>query len=363
MAKKLSPDRALFIVTIGLASFGLVMLYSASALVAHEAHRSSYFFLVKQLIWAALGIVVMSILMRTDYRRLNRGVIVYGLLGVTIALLIAVLFFPPLKSAHRWIRVGLLSFQPSEVAKVALVLTLAYQLAKKRERVDDFFAGLFPSLVVTGFLAFLVLIEPDFGTAFILVFMGCCLFFISGAPLRYLVQLGLSAMPLIYWLVVRVPYRRQRLLAFVNPFEDPLGRGFQIIQSIIAVGTGGVFGLGFMRSRQKLFYLPEPHTDFIFSVIGEELGLAGALAVVGAFSVLLWRGVVIARRAPDLFGTFLAAGLTTLIVAQAFVNVGVTLGLLPTTGIPLPFISAGGTSLVVSMAAVGLLLSVSQHAR
>jgi cell division protein FtsW len=363
MAKKLSPDRTLFIVTIGLTSFGLVMIYSASALVAHEAHRSSYFFLVKQLVWAMLGLAVMAVLMRLDYRRLNRPAVVYGLLGLTLFLLMAVLFTPPLKNAHRWLRFGLLSFQPSELAKLVLVVTLAYMLDKRKERIDDFVNGLLPPLVVTGGLAFLVLIEPDLGTALCLVLIGCCLFFISGAPLRYLVQLGLVTMPVIYWLIVRVQYRRQRLLAFLDPFEDPLGRGFQIIQSLIAVGTGGIFGMGFMRSRQKLFYLPEPHTDFIFSVIGEELGLIGTLAVVGAFSVLLWRGVVIARRAPDLFGTFLAGGLTALIVGQAFINMGVTLGLLPTTGIPLPFISAAGTSLVTSMAAVGLLLAVSQHAR
>ena len=363
MAKKLSPDRTLFIVTIGLTSFGLVMLYSASALVAHEAHRSSYFFLVKQLIWALLGLLVMAVLMRLDYRRLNRPAVVYGLLGLTVLLLMAVLFTPPLKNAHRWLRFGLVSFQPSEVTKLVLVLTLAYQLDKKRERIDDFFNGLFPSLLVTGFLAFLVLIEPDLGTALCIVLIGCCLFFMSGAPLRYLVQLSLAALPVIYWLIVKVQYRRQRLLAFLDPFEDPLGRGFQIIQSLIAVGTGGIFGVGFMRSQQKLFYLPEPHTDFIFSVIGEELGLIGTLAVVGAFSVILWRGIVIARRAPDLFGTFLAGGLTALVVGQAFINMGVTLGLLPTTGIPLPFVSAAGTSLVVSMASVGLLLAVSQHAR
>lgn len=363
MAKKLSPDRTLFIVTIGLTSFGLVMIYSASALVAHEAHRSSYFFLVKQLIWAMLGLAVMAVLMRLDYRRLNRPAVVYGLLGLTLFLLMAVLFTPPIKNAHRWLRFGLLSFQPSELAKLVLVGTLAYMLDKRRERIDDFVNGLLPPLVVTGGLAFLVLIEPDLGTALCLVLIGCCLFFISGAPLRYLVQLGLVAMPVIYWLIVRVQYRRQRLLAFLDPFEDPLGRGFQIIQSLIAIGTGGIFGMGFMRSRQKQFYLPEPHTDFIFSVIGEELGLIGTLAVVGAFSVLLWRGVVIARRAPDLFGTFLAGGLTALIVGQAFINMGVTLGLLPTTGIPLPFVSAAGTSLVTSMAAVGLLLAVSQHAR
>jgi cell division protein FtsW len=298
-----------------------------------------------------------------DYRRLNRPAVAYGLLGVTIVLLIGVLFTPPLKNAHRWIRWGLLSFQPSEVAKLSLVLVLAYLLEKKQQRLEDFVGGLFPSIAVTGFLAFLVLIEPDFGTASCLVFIGCCLFFVSGAPLRYLAGLGMVALPLIYLLIFRVQYRRQRILAFLDPFDDPLGRGFQIIQSLIAVGTGGVLGTGFMRSHQKLFYLPEPHTDFIFAVIGEELGLIGALAVVGAFSVLLWRGSVIAQRAPDVFGTLLASGLTALIVGQAFINMGVTLGLLPTTGIPLPFISAAGSSLVTSMAAVGLLLSVSQHAR
>jgi cell division protein FtsW len=363
MAKKLVVDRTLFVVTIGLLSFGLVMLYSASAVVADAAHRSSYFFLIKQLIWAVVGLAVMAVLMRVDYRRLRQPVLVYGFLFLSVAFLIAVLFSPPLKNAHRWLRFGLLSFQPSEMAKLSLVLTLAYLLDQKRQRIDDFFSGLFLPLLVTGFLAFLVLIEPDFGTAACLVFVGFCLFFVAGAPFRYLVGIGAAAAPLIYLLIVRVDYRRDRFLTFLDPFEDPLGRGFQIIQSLIAVGTGGVLGAGFMRSRQKLFYLPEPHTDFIYSVIGEELGLLGAVAVLAAFVVLLWRGVVIARRAPDLFGTLLASGLTALIVGQALINMGVSLGVLPTTGIPLPFISAGGTSLVTSLAAVGLLLGISQHAR
>jgi cell division protein FtsW len=249
------------------------------------------------------------------------------------------------------------------MAKLSLILTVAYLLEQKRERIDDFFGGLFLPLAVTGFLAFLVLIEPDFGTAACLAFVSVCLFFVAGAPFRYLAGLGMAAVPLMYLLIVRVDYRRERLLAFIDPFEDPLGRGFQIIQSLIAVGTGGILGVGFMRSRQKLFYLPEPHTDFIYSVIGEELGLVGAVAVLGAFVVLLWRGVVIARRAPDLFGTLLASGLTALIVGQALMNMGVSLGMLPTTGIPLPFVSAGGSSMVTSLAAVGLLLGISQHAR
>ncbi len=363
MAKKLSADRTLFIVTIGLVSFGLAMLYSASAVVADAAHRGPNFFLIKQLIWAALGLAVMTVLMKMDYRRLRQPVLVYGFLILTVVFLIAVLFSPPLKNAHRWLRFSLLSFQPSEMAKLSLILTVAYLLDQKRERIDDFFGGLFLPLAVTGFLAFLVLIEPDFGTATCLAFVGFCLFFVAGAPFRYLAGLGMAAAPLMYLLIVRVDYRRERLLAFIDPFEDPLGRGFQIIQSLIAVGTGGILGAGFMRSRQKLFYLPEPHTDFIYSVIGEELGFVGAVAVLGAFVVLLWRGVVIARRAPDLFGTLLASGLTALIVGQALMNMGVSLGMLPTTGIPLPFISAGGSSLVTSLAAVGLLLGISQHAR
>ena len=363
MAKKLSVDRTLFAVTIGLVFFGLVMLYSASAVVADAGHRSSYFFLIKQSLWAAIGLTVMSVLMRLDYRKLRQPVLVYGFLLLSVALLIAVLFSPPLKNAHRWLHFGLLSFQPSEMAKLSLILSVAYLLDQKRERIDDFFSSLFLPLVVTVFLAFLVLIEPDFGTASCLLFVGFCLFFVAGSPFRYLFGLASASVPLIYLLIVRVDYRRDRLLTFLDPFEDPLGRGFQIIQSLIAVGTGGILGAGFMRSRQKLFYLPEPHTDFIFSVIGEELGLIGALALLGAFTVILWRGVVIARRAPDLFGALLASGLTALIVGQAFINMSVSLGLLPTTGIPLPFISAGGSSLVTSLAAVGLLLGVSQHAR
>lgn len=363
MAVKLSPDRALFTTTVGLVSFGLVMMYSASAVVAHEAHRSSHFFLVKQAMWAAVGLLIMLALTRFDYRQLARPVVIYGLLGITVALLIGVLFTEPLKNAHRWIRLGLLSFQPSELAKLTLVVGLAYQLDKRRERLNDFVSGWLPSLVVTGLLAFLVLIEPDYSTAICLVFIASCLFFVAGVPTRQLFGLAVAAAPILFWLILSEDYRRERLFIFLDPFSDPLGKGFQIIQSFIAFGSGGVFGNGFMRSQQKLFYLPEPHSDFVFSVIGEELGLIGALAVVGAFCVLLWRGLVIAGRASDRFGSLIAVGFTMLLVGQALINMGVTLGILPTTGLPLPFISSGGSSLVTSMAAVGLLLSVSQHAR
>lgn len=363
MAKKLASDRTLFLTAIGLVSFGLAMLYSASAVVAHEAHQSSHFFFVKQAIWTGVGMAFAALLMRIDYRRLSRPAFVYGLLAVSVVLLIAVLFAPPLKNAHRWFRLGIISFQPSELAKLALVVSLAHQLTRRQERLEELVAGLLPSLLVTGFLAFLVLIEPDFGTAICLVALGSCLFFVAGAPLRYLAGLALAAAPAAYLLIIRVDYRRDRLLAFLDPWEDPLGKGFQAIQSLLAVGTGGLAGRGFMQSRQKLFYLPEPHTDFIFAVIGEELGLAGALAILAGFSLILWRGVVIARAAPDRFGTLLAAGLTAMIVIQALINISVVVGLVPTTGIPLPFISAGGTSVFFSLAAVGVLLAISQHAR
>jgi cell division protein FtsW len=363
MAIRLSPDRILFVVTIGLLSFGLVMLYSASAVVAHAAHRSSYFFLVKQGMFAACGLLLMLALTRLDYRKLRRPIVVYGLLGLTVALLVAVLFTPPIKNAHRWVRFGLLSFQPSELAKLVLVVALAYQLDRRADRLSEFLAGWFPSLLTTGLLAFLVLIEPDYGTSMCLVLIGVCLLFVAGVPLQKLAGLALALAPLLFWALWSEDYRRDRLLVFLDPFQDPLGKGFQIIQSLIAVASGGVFGAGFMRSQQKLFYLPEPHSDFIFAVIGEELGLMGGLLVLAGFTTLLWRGLVIASRAPDRFGTFLAAGFTVLLVGQAMINIGVTLGLLPITGLPLPFISSGGTSLVSSMVAVGLLLSVSQHAR
>ena len=363
MALKLSPDRTLFVATIAVVSFGLAMLYSASSVVALESHRSPYFFAVKQGMWAAMGVLLMMLLTRLDYRKLRRPVVVYGLLGATVLILIAVLFSAPLNNAHRWIRLGLVSFQPSEMAKLSLVVTLAYQLDRRSDRLEDFWSGWFPSLLVTGLLAFLVLIEPDYGTAFSLVFIGACLLFVSGVPLGQLTVLGLLSTPVLLWLVFSEDYRRERFLIFFDPAQDPLGKGFQILQSLIAVGSGGIVGKGFMASQQKHFYLPEPHADFIFAVIGEELGLLGGLAVLGGFTILLWRGLVIANRAPDRFGTLLAAGLTMFLVGQGLINMGVVLGMLPTTGIPLPFVSAGGSSLLTAMAAVGLLLSVSQHAR
>jgi cell division protein FtsW len=363
MASKLSPDRTLFYTTIALVSFGLTMLFSASSVVAQESHRSAYFFVVKQGMWATLGILILIALSRMDYRRLRHPLVAYGLLGSAVALLVAVLFTAPINNAHRWLQIGMLSVQPSEISKLALVVALAYQLDRRSERLEDFLSGSLPSLLTTRFLAILVLIEPDYGTAICLVFIGACLLFVSGAPLGHLTWVAVASGPVLIWLVFTEEYRRERFLIFFDPFRDPLGKGFQIIQSLIALGTGGILGKGFMASQQKHYYLPEPHSDFIFAVVGEELGLVGALTLLGGFSVVLWRGLVIAHRAPDRFGSLLASGLTLFLVGQALINMGVVLGMLPTTGIPLPFVSSGGSCLLTSMAAVGILLSVSQHAR
>jgi len=363
MAVKTRADLVLFGTTLGLVAMGLLMTFSASALVAHETHRSSFFFLARQSVWAALGTSSMLAAMRLDYRKLNHRGVLYASLGITVVLLTVVLALPAIKGSHRWIRWGIFSFQPSEFAKLTLVLYLAHQLERRLDRLEQLRTGIMGALVIPTVLVALVLVEPDVGTAFCLGAVAFVSFFVAGVPLRHLAGIGLATVPVLILFITRVRYVVVRLLAFVDPWSDPLGAGFQLIQSLIAVGTGGLFGLGFMQSKQKLFYLPEPHTDFVFSVISEEFGFAGAISVLALFSVILWRGLHVAGRAPDAFGTLLAAGLTSVVVVQAYINVGVVLGLLPTTGIPLPFISAGGSSMVVSLTAIGLVLSVSQHAR
>jgi cell division protein FtsW len=300
--------------------------------------------------------------LRLDYRKLRRPAVVYGFAALTTALLVLVLFLRPVNDVHRWIRVGGLSFQPAELAKLAVVVFLAYHLERRVERVNEFLPSLFPALLLLGWFSFLVFIQPDLGSAAALTLTGCVMLFLAGMRLRYFATLGLLALPLLYQAIMAAAYRRDRIEAFLNPWSDARGAGYQIIQSLIAVGTGGVTGLGLMEGRQKLFYLPYPYSDFIYAVIGEELGLIGAAAVVVAFVLFLWRGLRAAWKAPDDFGRFLAAGLTLAVVLQAFINISVVLGLVPTKGIPLPFISAGGSSLVFTLFGVGLVLNVSQHA-
>lgn len=337
------------------------MVWSASSALAQENHGSAHYFLVKQVLWAALGLTGMAVAMRTDYRKLRDPRFVYGAVILTTLLLVLVLFLRPVNEAHRWIRIGSLSFQPAELAKLVVILFLAYHLERKAERVNEFLPSLFPALLLLGWLAFLVYIQPDLGTAATIVALGGVMLFIGGVRLRYFALLAIPGAYLLYRAVIVAAYRRDRIEAFLNPWSDARGAGYQLIQSLIAVGTGGVTGVGLMEGRQKLFYLPYPFSDFIFAVVGEELGLLGAAAVVAGFVLLLWRGVRAAWKAPDRFGTLLAAGLTLAIVLQAFVNVSVVLGLLPTKGIPLPFISAGGSSLLLTLVTVGVILNVSQH--
>jgi cell division protein FtsW len=362
MARKLSSDRSLFAVTAALLGLGLVMVWSASSALAQEAHGNAYHFLIRQALWACVGLVAMGAAMRIDYRRLRQPSLVYAAVIATTALLILVLFLRPVNEAHRWIRLGALSFQPAELAKPVVILFLAYHLERKGDRIQEFLPCLFPVFLLLGWFAFLIFIQPDLGSAATLVVVGCVMLFLAGVRLRHFAALGLLGLPLLYHAVMAAAYRRDRIEAFLNPWSDARGSGYQIIQSLIAVGTGGVRGVGLMEGHQKLFYLPYPYSDSIFAVIGEELGMLGASAVVGAFVLLLWRGIRAAWHAPDPFGMFLAAGLTLEIVMQAMINVSVALGLLPTKGIPLPFVSAGGSSLLVTLASIGLVLNVSQHA-
>ncbi len=360
MAKKLSTDLVLLGVTVALLGFGLVMVWSASSALAQERHGSPYYFLLKQVAWGILGLAGMVAALRLDYRTLRRPAVVYSLLIASTVLLIGVLFLSPVNETHRWIRMGALSFQPAELAKLAMVLFLAYHVERRAERVNEL-TTLFPALLLLGWFGFLILIQPDLGTAFCLVLTGAVMLYVGGVRLKYFAVLAIPAIVVLYAAVMTVPWRRVRVTSFINPWSDPQGAGYQVIQSLIAVGTGGVTGVGLMEGRQKLFYLPYPYSDFIFAVIGEELGMLGALAVVLAFVVLLWRGLRASWSAPDDFGRFLAAGITLSIVFQALINVSVVLGLLPTKGIPLPFISAGGSSLVFALFGVGLVANVSQH--
>src|SRR5450755_1089615 len=361
MAKRVSVDRWMFTVTTILVFVGLVMIFSASAVMAKERFGSAYEFLLKQLVWTVAGFAAMVVAMKVDYKRLRHPALVFSFLGMTALLLISVFFLDRSHGTHRWFHVGPISLQPSELAKPALILFLAWFLENKTKAMDDWRNTLIPAVVPTAVFLGLIVFQPDLGTAIACAGITACVLFVAGIRLRYFgYALGAAILPL-YFLIFHVSYRRDRILAFMNPYADPKGFGFHIIQSLIAVSTGGVSGLGLMEGKQKLFYLPEPHTDFIFAVTAEELGLLGSLVVLLLFGIFLWRGVRTALRTQDMFGRLLAVGITSMVVVQAFINMSVVLGIMPTKGIPLPFISYGGSSLFVTLACVGVLLNITKQ--
>jgi len=365
MPRTLQPDRNLFGATMGLCLVGAVMVFSASAVTARETYNNAYIFLIRQFLYIALGIAGMFWLMNFDYRKLRQPRVIFTGLAVTLVLLAAVFFLDRSHATHRWLRFGPFSLQPSEMAKLVVILYLAWFLEIRRAPrnfgVNDPLHTLAPALGAVLLMVGLVLAEPDMGTACMISFIALVMLFVSGLSLRYMGGAALAVLPAIYLLIVRVPYRLARVMSFLSPGSDPQGHGFQLLQSLIAVGSGGFSGVGLMESRQKLFYLPEAHTDFIFAVIGEEFGFIGAVVVLALFAVYGWRGFVVAMKAPDEFGRLLALGVTTMVVGQALVNLSVVLGLVPTKGIPLPFISYGGSSLLGMLLATGVLLNISQH--
>lgn len=363
MARKLQSDKWLFLATLALICASVVMVYSASALVALERFQQPYLFVTRQMMWAAVGIAALSIVMRVDYRSYRNDRMIWALVAIVGFMLVAVLFRSPINGTRRWFGVGGFGIQPSELAKLAAIFFTALMLERRRGRINELSYSLLPIGLIVGGLVGLILLEPDFGTSVSLLGVVGVMVFAAGISYRYLLGAALLALPALYVILMQAEYRRRRLLTFMDPWADPLGDGFQIIQSLIAVGTGGVFGKGLMQGVQKLFYLPEPHTDFIYAVISEETGLVGATLVLLCFCVIAWRGLRTAMRAPDSFGAFLALGITMMLVLQAFVNISVVLGLMPTKGIPLPLVSNGGSSMLINLLSVGVLLNISQHAR
>ena len=370
MPKHLENDRLLFGVTLALCLFGAVMILSASAVTAEHQYGRSYIFLVRQAAWLLLGLFGMFALMRTDYRKLREPAIIYPVVCAVLLMLVLALFLDKSHATHRWIKFGPVGIQPSELAKLAVILYLAWFLDLKRRGKagmdfcrEDFLRSILPAAGPVLICVGLILLQPDLGTSVEIVVIATAILFVAGLSWKWIAVGATAAMPALYLLITHVSYRQARLTAFLDPAADPQGAGFQLLQSLIAVGSGGFTGAGLMESKQKLFYLPEAPTDFIYAVICEELGFIGAVAVIGVFAVYGWRGMRAAFGAPDGFGRLLALGITTMVLSQALINFAVVLGMVPTKGIPLPFISYGGSSLLVMLLATGVLLNISQQAR
>lgn len=355
----------MFALAAGLAVFGAMMVYSASAMIAHResAGASQFTYFYKQAGFTVAGIMLMLGVSQIDYRRYNNPFIIGIVLLVTLGALLAVFGFPEINGARRWIRLGGFSLQPSEMAKIALPLFLAFYLTRNAERVGEIKATLLPCIICLAVLGGLVFLEPDLGTTIVLCAIFASVYFAAGAKFTHIGVVVASLLVVGVGALALAPWRLRRLAAFVDPCdpENAAGAGYQVCQSLYAIGSGGLTGEGFAKGQQKLFYLPYPHSDFIFSVVGEELGLVGTLSIVILFGLLLWRGARAAMNAPDRFGMLLGIGITTGIIVQALFNISVVISILPAKGIPLPFISYGGSSVLVTLCAVGILLNISKQ--
>ena len=361
---RLNMDLPLFIATLLVLAIGLVMVYSASAVLALNQHGDSWFFVKRQMIFAALGIVTMLGLQRLDYMILRRWA--KPLLLICFIMLVAVLI-PGIGvvrgGARSWLGIGSLGIQPSEFMKMGLIVFLASYLSSRTEQLPNFFKGLLPPLSLIGLAFGLIMLQPDLGTGAVLLGATIMMLFAAGMHWRHIFGLSLFGAAGLVGLILAAPYRLQRITAFLDPWQDPLGAGYQAIQSLYAIAPGGLFGLGLGMSRQKFSYLPEPQTDFIFAIIAEELGFLGASLVIVLFAIIIWRGMRIAISAPDSFSALLATGIVGMIAVQVMINIGVVIGMMPVTGITLPLISYGGSSLTLMLTALGVLLNISRYAR
>jgi cell division protein FtsW len=362
--KKSTPDFLLIILTFSLLAIGLIMVYSASAIWAEYKFHDSFFFAKRQLLFASAGVIAMFFIMNIDYwtwRDWSKVLIIVCFLLLVLVLIPGIGMVR--NGSRSWIGVGAFSIQPSEFMKLAMIAFLAKYLSENQKNITSFKRGLLPALALV-FLAFgMIMLQPDLGTGTVMVGTCIAMIFVAGARISHFIGLGILGLAGFAALVLSAPYRIKRITSFLNPWEDPLGSGFQIIQSLYAIGPGGLFGLGLGQSRQKFFYLPEPQTDFIFAILAEELGFIGGSLVLLLFSLLLWRGVRIALGAPDLYGSFLAIGIISMVAIQVMINIGVVTGLMPVTGITLPFLSYGGSSLTLMLMAIGVLLNISKHAK
>ena len=369
MARRLETDRWLFGVTLVLCLMGAVMIFSASAITAQQMYGHSYIFVARQAAWLVMGLLGMFALMKLDYHRLREPAVVYTVLCLVVVMLVGTFFLDKSHATHRWIKLGPLNLQPSEMAKLAIILYLAWFLDLRRRREtslefkkQDFLQTILPAVAPILVCVALIVAEPDLGTSVDVVLIMAAILFVAGLSWKWLAVGAAAGLPALLLLIMHASYRQARLMAFLHPDSDPQGAGFQLLQSLIAVGSGGFTGVGLMESKQKLFYLPEAHTDFIFAVICEELGFLGATIVIALFATYAWRGLRAAFNAPDAFGRMVALGVTAMVLFQALINFAVVLGMMPTKGIPLPFVSYGGSSLLVMLLATGVLLNISQQA-